>query len=480
MQTVFQQLKMLFRRLEIEVTVYEPQLVKYGVKSIKPKDLIDNPRYNLQLSLTLEDTTKFADKIGFSYCINKSGRLTIASSYFKMGERTRNQYHWVLNRTNELIKEHMPSNYKGGARKKGEHTYASLLEIARLELLNNEPAVSEYSMASVEHISYQKYEAVRHKDRKRKLSLQSKLFPKAKDYVKDIGAEHWFAYTSKRVYAVEGLAVSVPCYFQKVIDIRSYGIREVFDIEVKDSHNFLANGIVAHNCSMYPSTIIAYNIDYSTLVLDPDVPDKDCHVMDFFDHQGCEHDPKIIRNKQLSEYINKQKDEQKKLREIRDKTKDKIKRKNIIEQIDKISKELKPYQEERSNLAKSKPKVIMCEKRYYRFLKEPKGVMPTVLVNLLDARKNTRKKMKEIKELIKLKDKTHDIKDLNLLLNVLDKRQLAYKTSSNSMYGIMGVKRGLIPFMCGAMSCTYKCRENIKIAAKAIQEVFGGKLIYGD
>ena len=40
--------------------------------------------------------------------------------------------------------------------------------------------------------------------------------------------------------------------------------------------------------------------------------------------------------------------------------------------------------------------------------------------------------------------------ELEQLINILDKRQLAFKVSCNSMYGAM-VKRGL-PFMPGAMA----------------------------
>ena len=34
----------------------------------------------------------------------------------------------------------------------------------------------------------------------------------------------------------------------KVIDIRPAGIHPVYDIQVDETHSFLANGIVAHNC----------------------------------------------------------------------------------------------------------------------------------------------------------------------------------------------------------------------------------------
>jgi DNA polymerase elongation subunit (family B) len=201
--------------------------------------------------------------------------------------------------------------------------------------------------------------------------------------------------------------------------------------------------------SLYPTTIIAYNIDYSTQVLDPSVPDSACHVMEWEDHVGCQHD-KSVR--------------------------------------------------------KTKPKHVMCDKRYFRFLKEPKGVMPTVLQNLLDARANTRKQIKIIKKILDgkvlddgeadlVKELISDVLDmliksidipekrcteLNTLTDVLDKRQLAYKVSANSMYGAMGVTRGYLPFMPGAMCTTAMGRKNINIVAKVIPEKFGGQLIYGD
>ena len=62
----------------------------------------------------------------------------------------------------------------------------------------------------------------------------------------------------------------------------------------------------------------------------------------------------------------------------------------------------------------------------------------------------------------------------------MDKRQLAYKISANSMYGSWGVKKGYLPFLPGAMACTYMGRTNIEIVAKVIPEKYGGELVYGD
>jgi len=243
--------------------------------------------------------------------------------------------------------------------------------------------------------------------------------------------------------------------------------------------------------SLYPTTIIAYNIDYSTWVKDERIPDSLCNVMEWEDHQGCEHDPKVKRRKILTSYIETERNNIKKIRE-------KIKKSNVTKftkvgiplkkarklrdlEHKKLKKEiklkekiLKPYVVERSELVKSKPKHIMCEKRKYRFLKKPKGVIPTILQNLLDARANTRK---ERKEYLKSDNITEEIKTLT---DVLDKRQLAYKISCNSMYGAMGVRRGYLPFMPGAMCTCYMGRKNIKLAAKLLVDEHQAELVYGD
>jgi DNA polymerase elongation subunit (family B) len=138
----------------------------------------------------------------------------------------------------------------------------------------------------------------------------------------------------------------------------------------------------------------------------------------------------------------------------------------------------KPFREKRKELKKSKPSEwededgnsvsgIMCSKRKYRFLKSTVscGVIPTIIQNLLNSRKAVKKEMKTCAE----KDRI-----------VLDKKQLAYKVSANSMYGAMGVRRGYLPFMPGAMCVTYLGRELIKRAGQVACDKFGARWIYTD
>lgn len=175
--------------------------------------------------------------------------------------------------------------------------------------------------------------------------------------------------------------------------------------------------------SLYPTTIIAYNIDYSTLVIDDSIPDEMCNIFEWEDHQGCEHDT--------------------------------VQR-------------------------KTKVKNVMCAKRYFRFLKDPKGILPTLLEEFLSARKKTNKEISELKEQLKMITDPDEKIELQKRIDVLDKRQLAYKVSANSGYGAMGVTKGYLPFLPGAMCTTARGRQSIEKASKFIRDHYGGKIIYGD
>ena len=174
--------------------------------------------------------------------------------------------------------------------------------------------------------------------------------------------------------------------------------------------------------SLYPSTIIAYNIDYSTLVQDDAIPDEKCHIFEWEDHQNCAcPHTKIVKTN----------------------------------------------------------KVVLCKKNRYRFLREPAGVIPTLLRNLIDMRKKTNAEMKRLKGMVDgLSGQERE--ETSRIITVLDKRQLAYKIASNSMYGGMGVKRGYLPFLPGAMCTTARGRESIEKASRFLVDTYGAKLIYGD
>ncbi len=238
-----------------------------------------------------------------------------------------------------------------------------------------------------------------------------------RDYLIELGVSNWF--TS---YAVAPDDSTIPCFRKRVLDVCPNGIHPVFDIEVRDAHNFIANGVVAHNCSLYPSIMIAYNIDYSTLVPDDmKIEDDKCHVVEWHEHEFCEH---------TSNFNLKSKD-------------------------------------------------YRCNKFYYRFLREPKGILPSIAENLLDMRKQTRSQMKKLNAELPTMSPQEQI-DAKQFISVLDKRQLSYKISCNSIYGTLGATHGYLPFMAGASSITALGRRNLIKASDYLQTTYGTKTIYGD
>lgn len=139
---------------------------------------------------------------------------------------------------------------------------------------------------------------------------------------------------------------------------------------------------------------------------------------------------------------------------------------------------------------------VICAKRRLRSLKSPRGILPSILTGLLDARAATRREIKEIKKRL---DKEIDIPEdererLYARCRMLDKRQLAYKISANSVYGSTGVREGRLPCMKVAMMVTAAARAALKKAAYILsgrldptlpKEVLkikplGCTLVYGD
>lgn len=264
-----------------------------------------------------------------------------------------------------------------------------------------------------------------------------KYFPTPREYIEHIGASEIFD-----GYGVSREETVLPCIYKKVIYVKDIGKQQVYDLEVVDSHSFLAEGIVVHNCV---------------------------------------HDPKEIRKAELNELIKEKDAELKELRRVRDLKSNKGRKEEFKVRIAEFIENVRPLREERSNLQKSKPKHKMCCKRRYRWLKSPMGVLPEILTHLLDTRKATKKIMKVTYKQLKGIDMTDEQYDIvKTKHEVLDKRQLALKVSANSAYGAMGVQRGYLPLMPGAMCTTYKGRMAVQQAADCIQNEHKGKLIYGD
>lgn len=182
--------------------------------------------------------------------------------------------------------------------------------------------------------------------------------------------------------------------------------------------------------SLYPTTIIAYNICFSTFITADENPEPGTyHHLKWDEHSGCEHDTAI---------------------------------------------------------RKSKVKKIICGSHDYRFYKAEvkKGMLPIILQGTLDARDKTRAEQAVLKK--RLKDNYDNLsvverKRLELMITVLEQRQLKYKTAGNSMYGGLGSDYSYTPFYEAAASTTAMGRKSIQDAIDyAMDYRKDTVLVYGD
>ena len=97
--------------------------------------------------------------------------------------------------------------------------------------------------------------------------------------------------------------------------------------------------------------------------------------------------------------------------------------------------------------------------RFAQFKDGTKAILPSILEELLAARKATRK----------LAEKQSD----PFMANVLDKRQLAYKVTANSLYGQCGAKTSSFYEVDVAASTTATGRKLLTYAKRMVEEVYG-------
>jgi len=113
-----------------------------------------------------------------------------------------------------------------------------------------------------------------------------------------------------------------------------------------------------------------------------------------------------------------------------------------------------------SKAEKTKVGKIIC--RWAQFPDNKKGVMPAILEELLKARADTRKMIKTIKD--------------PFMQNILDKRQLGYKVTANSLYGQCGSRTSTFYQKNVAASTTAYGRMSITYAKRIIEEVYGNRI----
>ena len=113
-----------------------------------------------------------------------------------------------------------------------------------------------------------------------------------------------------------------------------------------------------------------------------------------------------------------------------------------------------------SRAEKTKCGKMIC--RWAQFPHDKKGIMPSILEELLKARSDTRKMIKTEKD--------------PFMQNILDKRQLGYKVTANSLYGQCGSRTSTFYEKDVAASTTATGRMMIIYAKRIIEEVYGDRI----
>lgn len=155
-------------------------------------------------------------------------------------------------------------------------------------------------------------------------------------------------------------------------------------------------------------------------------------------------------------------------------------------------------------------KKVKVGEKVCRFVDGEKGVLPRILMKLLKARKDTRKKMEYQTivtnsgvEMVGLLDETDDSYKLKRIDGssdvlqkadvqvvrptygefekaVLDGLQLAYKVTANSLYGQVGARTSPIYLKEIAACTTATGRKMILMAKKFLEENYFAEIVYGD
>ena len=262
LQKMFEDIQKLFAKCGIHnTTIQKPKETSCSKKKFEEKDKADNSGRSFQLTLHLpiEQLIPFSEKVGFRYCCHKSQRLEAGVSYRRLREEVTRQHNWMVNRVNEITKF---KEIKEKTPEKIVPTKKAIIQAVE-ELKKTEGLLHEYAIPSTHDITDHLIKGTEFG------KFTAKGFPTAEEFLDKIGALDWFKNESVKClptevdadadaalggdddagnYGVTRDCGSIPTMNLTVVSRIPVGPKQVYDISVEDTHSFLANGIVAHNC----------------------------------------------------------------------------------------------------------------------------------------------------------------------------------------------------------------------------------------
>ena len=349
-----------------------------------------------RLHIKSESTLKFKERIGFAYCVHKAMRLEAGCRYLQMREKVWEQQKWLVDRVKTL-------------------KLTTTVEKATIQACNelkNGPVFNKYYASPSKQ---QMIDLLRPRRKIDKPMFSKKYFPGPMDFLKTIGAADIF---KPGKYGVQSGSTVLPTFNLRVIHVEDIGMRETYDLEIRNVHSFIANGVVVHNCT---------------------------------------HDPQKRKKKAADVLCKKHRYRFRKVVTLPDGT--------------RLHEGLMPRLERHllSSRKARKKDMAKLEATY----KMATGVA------MEDDIAFYRKMGWEIIEKGSLNAKQLEV--LKVGITVRNAQQLTLKVSANSAYGGMGAQTGFIPLVEGAASVTAMGRMLIMKAIKFILERYPfAKLVYGD
>lgn len=212
-QTFMNNVLYLFRRLNISATMDRREYTRDST-------FVD------VFHLNTNEINKFCNYVGYRYNIHKMLRNNSLQIYLKYKETIYNQWFSILtNAVNVYL-----------------HSKSSKSNKSDLDILKDsidsfqDVFIHEYSIPTIEQFR----QCIRNKCM---IDVDININPEI--LFEEFGILNWFSSNNMIVNKVK---LCVPVYYIPFIDIKPSGVKEVYDINVRDTHSFVANGIVTHNC----------------------------------------------------------------------------------------------------------------------------------------------------------------------------------------------------------------------------------------
>ena len=246
---------------------YQQQLIKllslFNIKA-KGSKIVNLPikkkniqKYKFNLVINGDDISKFYKNIGFACCSHKHLRLGIACSVKNLRDKIKEQNDFVVNKFNEISDYKIIYNKATelGFSKSKKSGYINKNIKGKLDDLRDE-AIKEWAKNNP---LYGKI--------KSSASIRDNLINRTDGTVPNLNEENllkswnvyeWFSEDveiekknkhTPTTYCYKQNSTQLPYLEMNVIYKKNAGELDTYDISVKDTHNFIANGVIVHNCT---------------------------------------------------------------------------------------------------------------------------------------------------------------------------------------------------------------------------------------